>query len=119
MKIFTIIALFFALSLVGQNTQVTLSGPIDLAPLAADPPACFQLGSRYFNTTSLVTRVCTATGTPGTWTNIGGSGAGSFSPADLTLLYWREMLTNGIQSANCTFNYFTSGGNTGGATYAY
>jgi hypothetical protein len=115
MKLFTI-ALFWALSLLGQNAP-TLSGPIDLAPLAADPPSCFQLGSRYYNTTSNVTKVCTATGTPGTWANIGGGA--SFNPSDLTSLYWRDMLTNGVESGNCTFNYFQTGGNSGGAAYAY
>jgi hypothetical protein len=115
MKLFTI-AFLFALSVVGQ-TPAVLSGPIDLAPLASDPPACYQLGSRYYNTTSQVTRVCTATGTPGTWGNLG-SGT-TFNPSDLTSLYWRDVLTNGTQSTNCTFNYFQTGGNTGGASYAY
>jgi hypothetical protein len=115
MKLFSI-ALLFAFALVGQ-TPAVLSGPIDLTPQASDPPACYQLGTRYFNTTSNVTRVCTSTGTPGTWANLGGGT--TFNPSDLTSLYWRDVLTNGTQSANCTFNYFQTGGNTGGATYAY
>jgi hypothetical protein len=71
MKLFFSIALLFAFALVGQ-TPAVLSGPIDLTPQASDPPACYQLGSRYFNTTSNLTRVCTAVGTPGGWGNIGG-----------------------------------------------
>jgi hypothetical protein len=74
MKLF--LAFLFALSLVGQ-TPAVLSGPIDLTPQPSDPPACYQLGSRYYNTTSNVTRVCTATGTPGSWANIGGTSSGS------------------------------------------
>jgi hypothetical protein len=65
-----------ALGLQAQNNTPVLSGPLDFGPLASDPPTCFQLGSRYFNTTSSVTRVCTAAGTPGTWANIGGSSGG-------------------------------------------
>jgi hypothetical protein len=69
MKLFTL-AFLFALALVGQ-TPAVLSGPIDLTPQASDPPACYQLGTRYYNLTSNVTRVCTAIGTPGTWANMG------------------------------------------------
>jgi hypothetical protein len=80
-----IIALFFALALAVGHAQPTLSGPIDFGPLASDPGFCYILGSRYFNTSTSLTRVCTATGTPGTWGNLGGTGGDTITSPNATL----------------------------------
>jgi hypothetical protein len=99
MKLFTI-ALLFALSLVGQNAP-TISGPIDFTPLAADPPTCFQLGSRYYKTASSVVRVCTTTGTPGTWANIGSGGTS-------TLVDWQQAISAVTITSSDTTLYTTT-----------
>jgi hypothetical protein len=98
MKLFY--ALLFALSLVGQTPPAVLSGPLDLTSQASDPSACYQLGSRYYNTTNQVTRVCTATGTPGTWANIGSGGTS-------TLVDW-QAATNAITITSSDTTMYTT-----------
>jgi hypothetical protein len=52
--------------------------------------------------------------------NLGAAAGGGFSLSDLTSVYWREQFSNSATgSATCGFTYFQTGGNTGGASYAF
>ena len=69
------------------------TAPVKTGTIAARPPACTQ-GQLYFATDAASGQnlsACAATGNPGTWTPISGSGGGGNFWSQMTAATWNQL----------------------------